>query len=175
MSRTPRSTCILLLPPGDQGPRAAAATRRILKYVAGDLVALRDYHVPIEVIRIRPKDFHNARVTAALRARGIGELPALLAGRGRAGELPAFSAGGGVRVGCRDIEAFLRAEILKRATNRGTAGDAGPMSAEEAGAGNGDAETEAGDADAEEALDAFYKTEMQVGRLGAELDFDGDA
>jgi hypothetical protein len=129
------------------------ATRRI----AGLLERLapqirRQLGVAVEVYRVRAKDARNPRVRAALKRRGVGSLPAVLAG-GRA------------YVGCREIEEFY-ARALAPPRPRESPEPAAPRFEGP----EGEPGAELPDDSAQDALDAFYRTEMRVGPLGGEVD-----
>jgi hypothetical protein len=112
--------------------------------------AARQHGLAAEIYQIRPKDLRNQRVLAALRGRGIGRLPALLAG-------------GGVHVGLREIQVYY-----SRATPR--APRSAPRGPEQSGRAPADTDPyEPADDGAEAMLDAFYAQEMRVGRNGGEV------
>jgi hypothetical protein len=165
---TEKPHAVYLPPTAAAAPAAAGPARRALEYILDVAPALRQrLGITVEVYTLRPKDAVNPRVTAAFRRRGIGSLPALLAG-------------GHAYVGCREIEEYY-SRRLSRAP-RGFAkhdpkprwGASGP-SWEPGGSdgplGGAEAEEEFANASAEEELDAYMRHEMGGwGRLGGGID-----
>ena len=87
----------LYLPPAAHSA-AAAQTHRVLACVESAAPLWRRQGGNVEVFVLRPKDAANGRVAAAFRRRGVGGLPALLAG-GRA------------YVGVGQIESYCRPPV----------------------------------------------------------------
>lgn len=141
---TEKPHAVYLPPAAGAVPAAAGPARRALEYTLGVAPALRQrLGVTVEVYSLRPKDAADPRVTAAFRRRGIGGLPALLAG-------------GHAYVGCREIEEYYSRRLSL--APRGFAG-------------RGPTEEEFADASAEEELDAYMRHEMGGGgRLGGGID-----
>jgi hypothetical protein len=178
---TEKPHAVYIPPTAAAVPAAAGPARRALEYILDVAPALRQrLGVTVEVYTLRPKDATDPRVTAAFRRRGVGSLPALLAG-------------GHAYVGCREIEEYY-SRRLSRAP-RGFAehdpksrwGASGPTwgfgggdpAASAWGSGGGDAgvrgvaeaEEEFANASAEEELDAYMRHEMGGwGRLGGGID-----
>ena len=128
-------------------------------YVDGVLSQLWRRGIAVEVHRIRPKDLRNRRVLGALRQRGIDRLPALIAA-------------GHSYVGLRDIRRFYDAVLSERRAGSRAPGRTAPRAPGRAPVEDLSEETTANDT-AEEELDAFYRQEMRVGRLGGEIDTRG--
>jgi hypothetical protein len=166
---TEKPHAVYLPPTAGAVPAAAGPARRALEYILDVAPTLRQrLGVTVEVYTLRLKDAADPRVTAAFRRRGIGSLPALLAG-------------GNAYVGCREIEEYYSRRISR--APRGFA-EHDPKSRFKAsgptwGFGNGggplgvaaEAEEEFANASAEEELDAYMRHEMGGwGRLGGGID-----
>jgi hypothetical protein len=178
---TEKPHAVYLPPTAGAVPAAAGPARRALEYILDVAPTLRQrLGVTVEVYTLRLKDAADPRVTAAFRRRGIGSLPALLAG-------------GHAYVGCREIEEYYSRRIGR--ASRGFAehdpksrfkasgptwgfGGGDPAaSAWGFGSGGGplgvaaEAEEEFANASAEEELDAYMRHEMGGwGRLGGGID-----
>ncbi len=85
----------LYLPPNGVG---AEASRRALRAVDQVQTKLRTAGISIEVHTLRRRDVENRKVLAALRARGIHSLPALVSALA-------------THNGCRQIEEHLKSAI----------------------------------------------------------------